>query len=573
MEDNNTRIKKNIQEKMDIYFDNEITSSSYRAEQEKEKIQMRKNKINKILFYNKKQILKNDNTNIVNDQRKIDINKLNCKEEIKRDVKNYIRTQFDIKNWFKYFFSSNKNDIQLSLFLIQKFIELQIIEIKDIDRKLSRNNLELIQRLCDNLLNDDLKISYNSCACLTNLVSFPKNIENLIYSERNLEKILKFFGIYSNNVSLFGYEPLFLFFNICFNDDVKIYFIKNSFLEYFYNFINKILNHNNTNLDEQIEFNIINNSINILSMIISVCDVDDNYINKFVQFIPICKIITSKYYAHTNNYILNEESVCSLICIWNYYSKKRNNNKIFINEIIKDNFLKQLIEIYEKLNVLKKEIKIKISMIELFKNFLIIEDQIDRILINDGIIDFFSSQIKKYQYSNTEILNNIILSCSYLAQGNIGQVENLWDSGIISKIIDITKFYIDDNLDNEIKNILINSILCLAYIINNDKIRKKILIYDEFIIIKIFCKSLKIDLDPYNKNKLVQNIIYGINDLNVASEELDPELEQEYDYLLINISLEEILNNYYEKKYLENTCKEMIDDIKIFIKDLEKKNL
>ena len=214
-------------------------------------------------------------------------------------------------------------------------------------------------------------------------------------------------------------------------------------------------------------------------------------------------------------------------------------------------------------------------MIELFKNFLIIEDQIDRILINDGIIDFFSSQIKKYQYSNTEILNNIILSCSYLAQGNIGQVENLWDSGIISKIIDITKFYIDDNLDNEIKNLLINSILCLAYIINNDndKIRKKILIYDEFIIIKIFCKSLKIDLDPYNKNKLVQNIIYGINDLNVASEELDPELEQEYDYLLINISLEEILNNYYEKKYLENTCKEMIDDIKIFIKDLEKKNL
>ena len=68
MEVIDSNIKKNIQEKKDIYFDNEITSSSYRAEQEKEKIQLRKNKIYNRLFA-KKQIFKIDNQNINNDPR------------------------------------------------------------------------------------------------------------------------------------------------------------------------------------------------------------------------------------------------------------------------------------------------------------------------------------------------------------------------------------------------------------------------------------------------------------------------------------------------------------------------
>ena len=220
-----------------------------------------------------------------------------------------------------FFFSSDKNDILLSLFLINRFISFQVLEEKDINqRKLSRNNLELIQRLCDNLLNADLKISYNSCACLTNLVNFPKNIENHIYSERNLEKILKFFEVLSNNISLFGFEPLFLFFNICFKDDVKIYLVKNSFLESFCSFLNKILNHRNIILNEQLEFNIINNSIYILSLIISICDVDDNYINRFVLFIPICKLISSKYYGNIDNSMFDEKGANNLIFIWKYFS-------------------------------------------------------------------------------------------------------------------------------------------------------------------------------------------------------------------------------------------------------------
>ena len=210
-------------------------------------------------------------------------------------------------------------------------------------------------------------------------------------------------------------------------------------------------------------------------------------------------------------------------------------------------------------------------MIELFNKFLI-EDEYDKILINDGIIDFFTTEILKFQYSNNEILNIIISSCDNLALGNIGQVEYLLESKIIFKIIDITNFYINDNLDDEIRNLLISSILFLAHCVNsnNDKVRKEILIYDNLSVIIIFSKSLKIDLDSFNKRNLVQSIIFAINELNVASEELELQMEEQYNYLLISNSLEEILNNYYEKKYLDKTCKDMIDDIKKFIKDIEK---
>ena len=93
--------------------------------------------------------------------------------------------------------------------------------------------------------------------------------------------------------------------------------------------------------------------------------------------------------------------------------------------------------------------------------------------------------------------------------------------------------------------------------------------YKKCIIINIICKALKRDLDPFNKRDLVARIIYAINELNVASEELEEEMEKEYNMLLISNSLEELLNLYHDKKYLKDNCKSMIDDIIQFIKDVE----
>ena len=508
--------------------------------------------------------------NNINDSRKIDINSLNCDNEIKKDVDNYIKTKFNIKNWFKFLFSSNINDNMLSLFLIEKYINLQVLEIKDPNkRKLSRNDTELIQKLCNNLLSDNIKIIYNSCSCLTNLTFFPKNIENRIYHEKNLEKILQFFDVLSKNITMLGYEPLKLFSNICHNEDVKIYLIKHSFLDKFYNFFHVLFDNKNINLNEETEIKIIKNCVDIFSLLITICNIDDNYINRFLNFIPIFKSITSKYYANIDDSMFDEEGTLSLIIIWKFYSKNRENNKSYVNEIIKDSFFKVLVQIYYKI----KDIKKKIKMIELFVDFVSIDDDVDKILINDGIIDFYAKEIEKYEFSNIEILNNIIFSCSNLSVGVIGQIEKLFESGIIFKAIDIGSFYINDNLDDEIKNILINIVGLICNCLNSDydKIRKNILNYKKFIIINIFCKILKIDLDKFNKHQLIQKIVYSINDLNVISEELEPNLEEEYHLLLINNSLDELLNNYYEKNYLEQNIKDIIDNIKTFMKDFQNK--
>ena len=104
--------KTKIQEKMNDYFDESINSNNYRSEQTKERLNMRKNKIFNLLFSKRKEGIEG----FVNGPNEIDINEINCNENIKKDVNNYLKTEYDIKKWFKYIFSSNKNEIYLALF-------------------------------------------------------------------------------------------------------------------------------------------------------------------------------------------------------------------------------------------------------------------------------------------------------------------------------------------------------------------------------------------------------------------------------------------------------------------------
>ena len=215
-------------EKMDAYFDESINSNSYRQEQTKERLNMRKQKVFNLLFSKRKDYFHNN----VNGPNEIDINSLKCNESIKQDVNEYLKTEYDIKTWFKFIFSSNKNNVYLALFLLRRYIELQILEIKEDKRVLSRNDTELIQKLVDYLLNDDLRISYNSCACLTNLTLFPIHIEKRLYTDKNLEKILHFFNMITKNISAYTYKTLLLFMNISTNQDVKVYLMKHDFIKF-----------------------------------------------------------------------------------------------------------------------------------------------------------------------------------------------------------------------------------------------------------------------------------------------------------------------------------------------------
>ena len=555
--------KNKIQERMNDYFDESINSNNYRSEQTKERLNMRKNKIFNLLFSKRKEGIEG----FVNGPNEIDINEINCNENIKKDVNNYLKTEYDIKKWFKYIFSSNKNEIYLALFLLRRYIELQVIELKDNKRMLSRNDTELIQKLCDNLLKDDLKIAYNSCACLSNLTFFPEYIEKRIYSEKNLEKILKFFDIITKNISSYTYKSLFLFLNIATNENVKIYLVKHNFLESLYDFMKNIINGQIKFVNDISELETIKNCIKILYQLILVCEyIDNNYMNNFVQFIPFLKIMTNKYFVNIDNIAFDEEECTYVIILWKIYTKLNDDNNIIINEIIKDNFIQVLIQFYKKF----KNIEQKLLFTEIFIHFSSI-DICDKILINDGMLDLLKEEIEKYQYSNVNLLKKLIFCCSNLTLGNIGENKTLIKLGIIYKIMDITIFYVDDKLDDEIIELLK---YCLVSLIQNiggidREIKKQIIVYKNNLIIKIFCKALKLDLEQFSKNKIIQNIIVLINDLSVISEELDTETEKQYDITCISNSLVEILNNILNKPNLEPIVINTISDILALLKDKE----
>ena len=558
------RSKNKIQEKMDAYFNESISSSSYHQEQIKERLNMRKQKVFNLLFSKRKDYLQSP----VKGPNEIDINSLNCSEDIKKNVNNYLKSGYDIKQWFKYIFSSNKNHTYVALYLLRRYIELQLLELEEKKRMLSRNDTELIQKLVDYLLNDDIKISYNSCACLTNLSYFPSHIEKRLSSERNLEIYLKFFNIITKNISAYTYKSLILFLNISTNQDVKVYLMKHNFIEGFYEFVTNIINGKIIFNNDLEELETIKCCTRILYQLILVCElVDKNYFKYFTQFIPYLKIITSKYFVNIDNIVFNEDECSFLIVLWHIYTKYSRDNNIII-EIIKDHFTQILINFYKKL----KSLKIKIKFADIFCDLSCTEGECNKMIINDGLLQLFSEEIEKYQYSNVILLTYLIFPCSNFAISTIEDNKILLNLGIIYKVMDITIFYIDDKLDSEIISLLTN---CINFIIKHldgldMESKKQIVIYKNSLIIKIFCKTLKLDLKIFTKLKILENIILIIKDLNVISEELGEENEKNYDMACISNSLVDILNNLYNRSCFDELLKEVIIENIDFIKDKEK---
>ena len=132
----------------------------FREWQEKNKLELRKNKIFNKLFTKRKLNTFTDEKN--KSKFSINISMVSKNEEIITNPELYIKTQFDIKNWFSYLFSNNTDQIKEALFLIELFIRLQANEIPFESRVLSRNNYELINCLCHYLNHSDKQISYYS---------------------------------------------------------------------------------------------------------------------------------------------------------------------------------------------------------------------------------------------------------------------------------------------------------------------------------------------------------------------------------------------------------------------------
>ena len=515
----------------------------FREWQEKNKLELRKNKIFNKLFTKRKLNTFTDEKN--KSKFSINISMVSKNEEIITNPELYIKTQFDIKNWFSYLFSNNTDQIKEALFLIELFIRLQANEIPFESRVLSRNNYELINCLCHYLNHSDKQISYYSMQIVSNLTCFPNHIEKLIYSEKNLNEIIIF--INNNDFSL-GYEIIILLLNCCSDSKAGKYLIDNKTIER----ITFLINNNLDQLEPRYYIYIIR----LLNTIIKLFEEYDEYNKeqKKYWFTPLLPFFKS---CLKNNYVenpwANKDEFIYYLQLLSFYVNILKDDVKLLGEIIKDNYVEILIDFYYKLNEDNR-----CEMMKIFAELLSKDDSINQIFIDEGILGLLINEINRIEYKNNNLLNLIFFACSNIACGSNGQIHQLFEQGLIWKAIDISWFYISQNLlNNEINDIIFNAVYTLNEVIlgaTND-IKVELIIYQDFLIIDIYYNYIKNILNIQKEKKFLGQIGSAINKLIFCGEsDVDKEILNKFRNKFISIGFEDLIKNniiYNDEKNIQ----------------------
>ena len=515
----------------------------FREWQEKNKLELRKNKIFNKLFTKRKLNTFTDEKN--KSKFSINISMVSKNEEIITNPELYIKTQFDIKNWFSYLFSNNTDQIKEALFLIELFIRLQANEIPFESRVLSRNNYELINCLCHYLNHSDKQISYYSMQIISNLTCFPNHIEKLIYSEKNLNEIIIF--INNNDFSL-GYEIIILLLNCCSDSKAGKYLIDNKTIER----ITFLINNNLDQFDPRYYIYLIR----LLNTIIKLFDEYDEYNKeqKKYWFTPLLPFFKS---CLKNNYVenpwANKDEYVYYLQLLSFYVNIFKDDVKLLGEIIKNNYVEILIDFYYKLNEDNH-----CEMMKIFAELLSRDDSINQIFIDEGILGLLINEINRIEYKNNNLLNLIFFACSNIACGSNGQIHQLFEQGLIWKAIDISWFYISQNLlNNEINDIIFNAVYTLNEVIlgaTND-IKVELIIYQDFLIIDIYYNYIKNILNMQKEKKFLGQIGSAINKLIFCGEsDVDKEILNKFRNKFISLGFEDLIKNniiYNDEKNIQ----------------------
>ena len=530
---------------------------SFKNWQENDKLTLRKNRIFEALL--SKRIFISKKEEFEKSKYIINIKEISDNEEIKSNPELYIKTKFDIKCWFKHLFSNNIIKIKEALFIIELFIRLQIQQLDLEKRILSRNDVELINCLCDYLLHQDKQIVFYACCCISNLTFFPRHIEIKIYTERNLGKIMTFFNTNDFN---FGHELINLVTNCNTNKNQRKYFVDHGIFE-------RLLFLINTNLDK-LEPKYYISIIRLLCNITVLFDETNEYsiiqVKKWVMpFLPFVKNTTKNYYV--NNPWANYDECEYFIRIINFYVYKNLKDKNGLDDILKDDFCKILIELYYKINNNND----KNNLMKVFVNFLSREDSINQKFINEGILGLLLNEINRLEFKNYTLLDTILMACSNLACGSVGQIEQLFIQGLVWKAIDIIKYYSKQDLSLDICKIIYNAIITIteALIGSSNHVRVEIMLYQDYEVIKLLNFTIKNMLSTQNIYILLNEIGDAIiSMIHCGESELDEESLNKFKEKLIISEIDEISKNIiFCDEIKDEEIKSKFNEIVSFLKE------
>ena len=527
---------------------------SFKNYQENNKLSLRKKRIFNALL-SKRQATYTETTSL-NNKYRIEIKNISIDEEIKTNSELYIKTKFDIKFWFKYLFSDNLNQIKAALYMIELFIRMQIKEIDIQKRVLSRNDTELINRLCDYLNHQDLQIVYYSLVSLINLTLFPKHIEARIKTERNINKILQFFNKYDFNL---GYEILLLLINCTTENNQKIFFLENGVFER----LNSVMN---LSLDK-LEFKYY---IYIIRLLYNLSQIPEDYkctvekkLNWFWPFLPFVKKAIT--FCFVQNPWEKADDCKYYLGVLKFYVDNAFTNKKLLLSIINDEFSRILIEFYYKI----KDDDNKGSLLKLFVDLLSNDDSINEYFIQDGILGLFLNEINEIGYKKKDLLDTILFACSNIACGAIGQIHQLYMQGLVWKCFEIFHYLSQQILTVENKKIMFNAIYVLTEVIIgcDSKIKVEIMMYQDFEIINIFAFTIKYLLDNNNEEFITDelgNSLYAL--IERGESDLEENSLETFKNKMIANEMEEIIQNII----FNHTKSENVEKKWIFIQEFLK---
>ena len=493
----------------------------------------------------------------------VDINKLNVPEDLKKNYKTFLKKNYEIKNYLHQLFGSDLNDKKLALFLLRNFIILQITELPFEKRKLSRNDRDLFKRLCDLLYDQDPQVKYEVTWCLINISLFPKVVENKLYTEENLNKILDFILTCDDQ---FIINSIFMLRNFSTNDSNRHFFI------------------NNGGLKKAID--ILSKDINNLYLIKHICSFFQNLTNilenepyEIENLIEIILLLIKVINNFINNPLNNEKDY--LLIIELLHELMKNQNKQIYSILINTNFCETIIKFF---NIIHDN-DIRIKTFEIFNDMLSYDDTINQKLLNAGLCKILKDLLNEFQFNNKKFLAEIIFAISNISNGLINQIELLNKEGKFYDIIKINKFYIENYNPNDdsFKNLIREGIYALSNAVNlsqnNSHVIQNILFYENGFLIQILLFALK-NFDLKKENEIFfYSIILCIKICIIQSENFMNDNDNFIKIYLINNQIEDILNHLLTNKYLiTDANKNIIDTILCSLKDendlnnLENKN-
>ena len=517
----------------------EITKESLNESILNHKLSLRKVKLENKLMEKRTMSLSRESSHQIN------LNELNFPEEIAKDVNNYIRSKFDIKSIFSYLFSDDLLQVKRSIYLLRVYIVLQVSELEMEKRFLSRNDYDIVNKLCSFLICLDLQLQYEASWCLTNLCLFPEKIEQRMKTPNNLKFISQF--VFSSENDLF-INATFLLGNIASKVEEKEYFIKQNVLEYI---LNKAVNGNFSGRD-------LLPMLRCVSNIFKIVQLKNEYRKYLISSIPnIIKIFSS---LNTSDLKTQLDLYPYIVDILKNYLQPYNNQ--IYNSILSTPFPKMLISQYLNQN----DFSIRATLIELMIVLLVGSESHVQILLDEGLIDILKQCLDEFKLSNKALLKNVIFGLSNIACGTEFQIQLLHKSLIFQDILNIAKQMYELILKSpslkEEKEILLECLYVLSYALNeaSDQTIYDIFSYENHIIVDLLFFGLK----EYNEMKLISCILIGIKKLIIMEENImsDDSIKRMIKEKGIEDFLEKELSGKRFNEEQENTAEIIIDAIK-----------